>query len=58
MKEREVRTENQKLKMFCMKYDENNNLILEIKNGKRTDYISYDTFCHIAEAFMTDSKTA
>ena len=51
IKEQEIRTENFNLLMCKMQLIEDNNLILELKSGKRTDRIPLETFVRIINEF-------
>ena len=58
MKEREVRTKNLDLLMFRLIVNDDNDMIMEVKNGKRTDYIRYEDFCKMADEFWKVNKIA
>ena len=52
IKEQEIRTENLNLLMCKMKLTGDNNLIFELKSGKRTESISLETFVKIINDFV------
>ena len=58
MKEREVRTKNLDLLMFRLIVNDDNDMIMEVKNGKRTDYIRYEDFRKMADEFWKVNKAA
>lgn len=58
MKEKEIRTNRLDLLMFRLIINNDNDLIMEVKNGKRTDYIRYEDFCKIADEFWNNNKVA
>lgn len=51
IKEQEIRTENLNLLMCKMKLTEDNNLILELKNGKRIENMSLEALVRVINEF-------
>lgn len=58
MKMKEIRTNNLDLLMFRLVVSEDNDMVMEMKNGKRIDHIRYEDFCKIADEFWKENKTA
>ena len=58
MKEKEIRTTNLDLLMFRLVLNDNNDMVMELKNGKRIDHIRYEDFCRIADRFLKENKVA
>lgn len=58
MREKEVRTENLDLLMFRLIINNDNDMIMEVKNGKRTDFIRYEDFRRMADEFWEVNKVA
>ena len=51
IKEQEIRTENLNLLMCKLLLTEDNTLILELKNGKRTENMSLETLVRVINEF-------
>ena len=58
MREKEVRTDSLDLLMFRLVVRDDNDMVMEVKNGKRTDCIRYEDFRKMADEFWKENKTA
>ena len=58
MREKEVRTERLDLLMFRLVVRDDNDMVMEVKNGKRTDCIRYEDFRKMADEFWKENKAA
>ena len=58
MREKEVRTDSLDLLMFRLVVREDNDMVMEVKNGKRTDCIRYEDFRKMADEFWKENKAA
>ena len=58
MREKEVRTDSLDLLMFRLVVRDDNDMVMEVKNGKRTDYIIYEDFRKMADEFWKENKAA
>lgn len=58
MREKEVRTDSLDLLMFRLVVRDDNDMVMEVKNGKRTDYIRYEDFRKMADEFWKENKAA
>lgn len=58
MKEKEIRTNSLDLLMFRLIVKDDNDMVMEVKNGKRTDYIRYEDFRKMADKFWEENKAA
>ena len=56
MREKEVRTDSLDLLMFRLVVRDDNDMVMEVKNGKRTDCIRYEDFCKMADEFWKENK--
>ena len=58
MKEKEIRTNSLDLLMFRLIVKDNNDMVMEVKNGKRTDFIRYEDFRRMADEFWKENIVA
>ena len=58
MREKEVRTDSLDLLMFRLVVRDDNDMVMEVKNGKRTDCIRYEDFRKMADEFWKENKAA
>ena len=58
MREKEVRTDSLDLLMFRLVVRDDTDMVMEVKNGKRTDYIRYEDFRKMADEFWKENKAA
>lgn len=58
MREKEVRTDSLDLLMFRLVVRDDNDMVMEVKNGKRIDCIRYEDFRKMADEFWKENKTA
>ena len=58
MREKEGRTDSLDLLMFRLVVRDDNDMVMEVKNGKRTDYIRYEDFRKMADEFWKENKAA
>ena len=58
MREKEVRTDSFDLLMFRLVVRDDNDMVMEVKNGKRIDCIRYEDFRKMADEFWKENKTA
>ena len=56
MKEKEIRTNSLDLLMFRLIVKDDNDMVMEVKNGKRTDFIRYEDFRRMADEFWKENK--
>ena len=58
MREKEVRTDSLDLLMFRLVVRDDNDMVMEVKNGKRTDCIRCEDFRKMADEFWKENKAA
>lgn len=58
MREKEVRTDSLDLLMFRLVVRDDNDMVMEVKNGKRIDCIRYEDFRKMADEFWKENKAA
>ena len=58
MREKEVRTDSLDLLMCRLVVRDDNDMVMEVKNGKRTDCIRYEDFRKMADEFWKENKAA
>ena len=58
MREKEVRTDSLDLLLFRLVVRDDNDMVMEVKNGKRTDCIRYEDFRKMADEFWKENKAA
>ena len=58
MREKEVRTDSLDLLMFRLVVRDDDDMVMEVKNGKRIDCIRYEDFRKMADEFWKENKAA